>query len=44
MFIFSLKVMLMMIMENLCAVDIKCYTAEPGQRELPRLVHEAGGL
>ena len=35
--------MLMMIMENLCAVDIKCYTAEPGQRELPRLGLEVGG-
>ena len=35
--------MLMMIMENLCAVDIKCYTAGSGQRELPRLVLEVGG-
>ena len=43
MFIFYLKVMLMMIMENLCAVDIKCYTAGSGQRELPRLVLEVGG-
>ena len=35
--------MLMMIIENLCAVDIKCYTAGSGQRELPRLVLEVGG-
>ena len=34
--------MLMMIIENLCAVDIKCYTAGSGQRELPRLVLEVG--